>query len=168
MNAWALIIMAAAVGIAVCGVLARLRINHLARQRRQIEVFYEAAHRLAGDDRTPDRVLQALAAMSRGISSKILLWFVFWHAITGRMQKDIERQSEDAIDFAKALDATPSDRVPDFLRAMHAFTLALTLNNVVLGTLMRRLMLAGVRDVAEPFTPGRVEPIVGDVVRLAA
>jgi hypothetical protein len=146
---WTLVILGAAALLSAVGALARIRSRQLNGQNACRDSFFEAAEYLVADEETPERVVQWVKRMSVKLTSRTILWKALYNVFIGNVPKGDP--------FAKEWKSLPPHLKKYFVEVVVSSIFAVTYNNLVLGTVVRRLMLYSISsktdgdiDVARP------------------
>ncbi len=143
------------------GFIARCHARNQVEQELQLTAFYDAAGILIDDRDTPDALIELLLVLSEEIRSQSLPWKLLFDGVRGRIVPMNSSESP----MVRLVDQMPEHLRAQWWRAMTAFILASTLNSVLAGTIVRRLMLFSVERKQMPYrdVAPNVGPIITDV-----
>jgi len=154
-----LTILVAAAVVGIVGEVARIRSRQLDNQALCRDEFFAAAGRLIADPETPDHIISDLDKLARVLTSRTVLWSFVTRALQGRLR------NPNPANLRKDYYSVPQYLRADFLMTLVSAIYAVTFNNMVLGTLIRRLMLYSVprRSNGDIDDAGPVGPMVDEL-----
>lgn len=127
-------LIAASCLVELLGIAAKFRAGQLRRQEECREAFYPYADRLASDPETPVEALQILNLLVHEMPSRRFLWSFVIDLARGK----IRGRRSDSLEIYKKM---PPHLRADYVGLLVSFIFALTYNNILLGSFVRRFIL---------------------------
>lgn len=157
---FATILAVAAVTTYVALRLARRRYRHLCNMERLHQRFFAAAAALAEDRQTPPVVIDALDLMARQLDRPAFGYRLLAAAVAGDLRDAVERPRAQTTAVLRALQAMDGEQRRTAEAAFASFALAASFNNLLLGSVNRRLILFWINGL------DCVSPLVVAMIRL--
>lgn len=117
----------------------RIRTKHMRLAAPILEEFHELSIKLMGDREVPEYVAELLHALNKDVLNHSFIRSIFKLAFSGKLRVIKEEYSKS--DFAKAYKTMPKEQQKGFDKVTFLYFLAATYNNMILGTIIRRLVL---------------------------
>ncbi len=159
------IALAALATLAVVGWLAKVRTRQMQKRVVHRQEFFAAAYHLIDDPRTPAEIIGLIREFSAVLDSRRLLWRFLFDLVSGRLRSLFIDPPTAAQRVFDQLQAMPRPLQDVFATAAVNFALAMTYNNVLIGTLIRRVIFVAVtRSSRSGHTGDGTTALVTDVL----
>ena len=134
-------LLAVLVTVAVMGVYAQKRIPQMDAREEYREDFFQAANALVDRGETPESVVSLLRFLAGKIgeeSSPYVLLYVLLH---GDVRRNAREPGEKIKQLHRDIDAMPDDLKEQFGKAVASGAIAISLNSLLVGWLIRRIAM---------------------------